>query len=245
MMSHTLVAILMSFVFVAGAHAAAPDPASQRAVYGGKLQDAQGRPIAGIYPLTFNFYRSEKGGKPTWTEAHYVAVDNGVYAVELGGTKPFPKGTKLENVWLGVSIMGGKEILREKFAGTDMAPAPEVVPVQPNPNPTTTVGVPPAKSTQSYADLAGYAYEAKKAESADSIGGMTADMLKELAKAGAGGGASKPPKIGQAKRYSESAGGTGGQPYTLQCPPGTVVTGIKGGAAAYLDSITLICSPLE
>ena len=52
-------------------------------------------------------------------------------------------------------------------------------------------------------------------------------------------------KIGAAKRYSEQVGGTGGNPYTLQCPPGHVVTGIKGGAAAYLDSISLICSPLE
>jgi len=244
-MKQLLVAIAscLTLAPMATASAATPDPSTQRVVYGGRLQDAQGRPIAGIYPLTFNFYKGEKGGKATWSEAHYVAVDNGVYAVQLGGVKPFPKGMQLDKVWLGVQLSGGKEILREKFAATDAAPAPQAGTAPQPSNPQTVVGAPPAKSTQSYAELAGYAYEAKKAETADSIGGMTGDQIKELAKAGAAN--SNKVKIGVAKRYTEQVGGTGGQPYTLQCPPGHVVTGIKGGAAAYLDSLTLICSPLE
>ena len=52
-------------------------------------------------------------------------------------------------------------------------------------------------------------------------------------------------KIGEAKRYTDQVGGSGGRPYTLECPPGFVVTGIRGQAAGYVDQISLICSPLE
>jgi len=234
-------------------HAAEPD---QRLVYGGRLQDAQGRPIGGVFPLTFNFYAAEKGGRATWTESHFVAVDNGVYAVELGSKKPLPKNLKLDRVWLGVALSGGTELAREKLDGASAsaaatpaapatpAPAAPATPTTPAPAtpPGPTVGAPPAKSTGSYAELAGFAYEAERAKSADAIGGMTAQEIKNLAKT-----VTTPakPKIGATKRYTEQVGGTGGNPYTLQCPPGYVVTGIKGGAAAYMDSIVLICSPLE
>ena len=237
----------VSVVVSSGAAPAAAAEPGPRVVYGGRLQDAQGRPIAGIYPLTFNFYRTEKGGRPTWSESHYVAVDNGVYAVELGGPKPLPKNIALDKVWLGVGVTGGAEIVREKFAAADVPAAPPSAtsPAGGNgidPAAPPVAGAPPSKSTQSYAELAGFAYEAERAKTADAIGGMTAADLKNLAKTT---GTPAKPKIGANKRYSEPAGGTGGNAYTLQCPTGYVVTGIKGGAAAYVDSLSLICSPLE
>jgi len=252
-MSRLPIVFVVLMAVLAGTLAPQAQAAGPRLVYGGKLQDPQGRPIGGIYPLTFNFYRAEKGGRAVWSEQHFVAVDNGVYAVELGSQKPLPKGLDVDKAWLGVAVTGGAEIVRERFsslgAKPDDAAAPPAAPAAPatpatpaTPTPAGNVGVPPAKSTQSYAELAGFAYEAERAKTADAIGGMSAQEIKNLAKTA---GTPGKPKVGATKRYSEQAGGTGGTPYTLQCPPGYVVTGIKGGAAAYVDSLMLICSPLE
>lgn len=226
------------------ADARAADP-SARIVYGGKVEDAQGRPIGGIYPLTFSFYRTAKGGKALWSESHFVAVDNGVYAVELGRDKAFPKTLDFDKSFMSVSITGGKEIVREKFVSDpSLLPAPADTPA---PKPIEPqVGAPPQPAKGTYADLAGFAYEAEKAKSADAIGGMTVADIKTLVKQ-----AETPRetvtkvRIGDAKRYTEQVGGSGGRPYTLECPPGFVVTGIRGQAAGYVDQIALICSPLE
>src|SRR5262245_35908403 len=112
----SLVSLFALATSAAGGTALAAEPPPQRAVYGGKLEDAQARPLGGIYPLTFAFYRTAKGGRAVWTEAHFVAVDNGVYAVELGAEKPFPKTLDLARAWVSVSVTGGKEIVREVFS---------------------------------------------------------------------------------------------------------------------------------
>jgi len=224
--------------------ALAADPGS-RIVYGGRLEDVERRPIGGIYPLTFSFYRTEKGGRAVWTEAHFVAVDNGIYGIELGRDKPFSKGLDLERAWLGIAITGGKEIVRERFSPDPKTAPTRVAPEVPKSDPQ--VGVPPQTPKGSYADLAGFAYEAEKAKNSNAIGGLTAadlrTMMKQaVAEPGREGGKAK---IGETRRYTEQAGGGGGSVYTLQCPAGYVVTGIRGQAAAYVDQISLICSPLE
>jgi hypothetical protein len=225
----------------------AADPTS-RVVYSGRVEDAQGRPIGGIYPLTFAFYRSAKGGRPLWEESHFVAIDNGVYAVELGREKPFPKRLAFDKSFLGVAISGGKEIMRERFSGevsqvtpTPEAPKPPVI-VKPEPS----AGAPPQPAKGTYADQAGFAYEAEKAKNADAVGGMSVAELRTLIKQ-ADTGSKQPVKvtIGENKRFTDQVGGLGGQTYTLQCPPGYVVTGMRGRAAGYVDQISLICSPLE
>jgi len=227
--------------------AAAVEPTS-RIVYGGRVEDGQGRPIGGIYPLTFSFFRTEKGGRAVWTEVHFVAVDNGVYAIELGREKTFPKSLDLEKSYLSVAITGGKEIVREKFRQDPaLVPATET-PSTPTARPEPTVGAPPQQAKGSYADLAGFAYEAEKSKNSDAIGGMSVTDLRNLVKQSLPDPAKdtgSKVKIGDAKRYTEQAGGLGGQPFTLQCPPGFVVTGIRGQAAGYVDQISLICSPLE
>jgi len=232
--------------------ALAADPTS-RVVYGGRLEDAQGRPVGGIYPLTFSFYRTEKGGRAMWSEAHFVAVDNGLYGVELGREKPFPRTLDLTRAFISVSV-NGKEIVRDRFA-PEAAAAPEpAAPAQPKAEPAVApaadpaIGAPPQAAKGTYADLAGFAYEAEKAKTADSVGGLTAVDLRNLIKQST---AAETPKetqkvrIGEAQRFTEQVGGLGGQPFTLQCPPGHVVTGIRGQAAGYVDQIALICSPLE
>jgi|GEM_PF-942361 len=243
-----LVALMatLASLFVASSSANAADPSS-RIVYGGRVEDAQGRPIGGIYPLTFSFFKAAKGGRSVWTEAHFVAVDNGVYAVELGRDKPFPKSLDLDKSYLSVSITGGKEIVRDRFT-SDPSLVPATSPTVEVSKPEPGVGAPPQTAKGTYADLAGFAYEAEKSKNSDAIGGMSVTDLRNLIKTStpdaskeSGGKA----KIGEAKRYTEQAGGSGGQPFTLQCPPGFVVTGIRGQAAGYVDQISVICSPLE
>lgn len=225
--------------------ARAEDP-GRRVIYAGRLEDAQGRPIGGVYPLTFSFFRAEKGGRALWSESHFVAVDNGVYAVELGRIKALPKTLDPKKSWIGVAVTGQKEIVRDRFAGDVVeGPVTPVVAVAPPPAPSVGVAPQPAKGT--YADLAGFAYEAEKAKSAETIGGMTANDLRNLAKQAQAGAAAPVAKvkIGQATRLTDSAGGPGGQEFTLQCPPGYVATGIRGRGAVMIDQIGVICSPLE
>lgn len=241
----TLCAALASLLASSAPAAVAADPTA-RVVYGGRLEDAQGRPIGGIYPLTFSFYRTEKGGRALWEEAHFVAVDNGIYAVELGRDRPFPRTLDLERAWISVAVSGGKEIVRDRFTpevAAAPAPAPAPTPLKADP----AIGAPPQAAKGTYADLAGFAYEAEKAKTAEAVGGLTAADLRNLIKQST----SEAPKdahkvkIGETKRFTEQVGGQGGQAFTLQCPPGHVVTGIRGQAAGYVDQISLICSPLE
>ena len=244
--SRTFIAALLAIGVIAPEPAHAEEP-TRRVVYAGRIEDSQGRPIGGIYPLAFAFYKTEKGGRPTWSESHFVAVDNGVYAVELGRSKSLPKNVDLSKVWIGVAISGGKEIVREKFAGDVIeAPASQPIPVAAPQAPSVGVAPQPAKGT--YADLAGFAYEAEKAKTADTIGGMTANDIKNLAKQAqstSSATAQAKPKIGQASRFTDAAGGPGGTEFTLQCPPGHVATGIRGRGAAMIDQLSVICSPLE
>jgi hypothetical protein len=40
-------------------------------------------------------------------------------------------------------------------------------------------------------------------------------------------------------------GGKGGQRYERKCPDGFVMTGIRGGAGALMDSVEIICTQLK
>lgn len=222
------------------AHAAAPDPS--RVLYEGALQDASRQPLSGVFPMTFALYRSEKSPRPAWSEDLMVAIDNGRYTVELGSDKPIPKNLKLDGVYLGVAITDGAELYREKLDATATAEAapPEAAATAPT-RPAAPAAAHPG-GTQSQCEVAGFAYECDRAKTADAIGGLTAKELREAVDAAKEGAK---PTLGGKARYSEAAGGPGGQRYELLCPKGYVVTGIQGGAAMFVDSLSIVCSPLE
>jgi hypothetical protein len=236
-------AFALALSWVLPAHADEPT----RVVYAGRLEDGKSKPIGGVFPLTFSLYRADKGGRAVWSEAQFVAVDNGVYAVELGRKKALPKDLDASKVWLAVALTGGKELVREPFSAATEA-ATEPAPVKPAAPPSDpSIGAPPQPAKGTYADTAGFAQEAERAKHADAIGDMTVADLKALAAKvgqGAAAGAAK-AKLGATLRYTESAGGTGGQEFTLQCPPGHVATGIRGRGAMMIDQLSVICAPLE
>src|SRR5690606_42151043 len=51
--------------------------------------------------------------------------------------------------------------------------------------------------------------------------------------------------LGDKHAVQKRVGGSGGNPYQVNCPPGHVVTGINGGAGKMLDSISIICTKLQ
>lgn len=240
--------VVVSLGLVPGAWAKGPRghgaKASKQVRYEGKLQGADRKPIGGIYPLTFSFFRSARGGRPLWSESHFVAVDDGRYVVQLGKKRPIRATVNLDRVYVGVALTGGEEIVREP-----LRPAPEPPPQVAAPSAGAPSAAPvtaaPTKGADGrlvvdYAETAGEAYEAHHAKVADKLGSLTAEDVQEKLKR-TGGKAT----LGKKKHFSASAGGDGGTHYELLCPPGYVVTGVRGGGGIYLDSIKLICQPLE
>ncbi len=210
--------------------------AKQAVAYSGILQDENLNPISGVYPLRFGLYRSPTGRRAIWTNRLWVSVDSGRYTINLGEGKPIPGRLKLEELYVGVSIDGVGEVLREKL----IQESPTTPPQGPN---TVQPASPPKKADKStsrssnIADRAMHAFEADHAVNADKIGNLTVEDLKRTIV--------KPVKIGSRTRETGQAGGPGGKFYEENCPKGYVVTGIRGGSGKYLDSISLICSPLE
>ncbi len=233
--------VMPLMMLMAGSAVTLATPAPARAdspvvVYEGKLQDGKRKPVSGVYPLSFSFHKGPKGGKSLWSESHFVAIDNGVYVVELGAKRSLPPALDVERLFLGVSITGGDEIIREKIDPTSVRRDER------QKAKAAAQGADDAanKKVVDYAETAGLAFEAEHAKVADKIGSLAEkDLLEKLKNAGSG------VKIGSSKRYTSSAGGDGGVAYELKCPKGYVVTGVRGGSGIYLDSIQLICSPLE
>lgn len=234
-----LAAALMTSISVTPVWAQSPT-----VTYVGKLTDAKRKPVAGIYPLTFSFYRTPKGGKSVWTESHFVAIDSGQYAIQLGAKRKIPRSVDLERVYVSVAITGGDELLRERLdpkSIDELAPEsdgqgndPAVNPFKRKPAPGTPTG------TVEYAETAGRAYLADHAKTADKLGKLSEKELLDQLKKGGG-----KARLSQGVRYSPAAGGEGGTPFEIRCPPGYVAVGLKGAAGIYLDAIQLLCATFE
>lgn len=210
--------------------------------YKGKMVDEAGKPVSGVFPMTFNLYAGLRSRKPVWSESLWVAVDRGVYVLNLGEDKPLPAKLDLTKLVIAVDVRGVGEVAREPFvAAVSVTPLPAQSSVA---APTTGAG---AKGSVRYADTAGYAVEADHAKSADRLGNMTLEdvqrrLLDEVG-AATGGGRSK---VGAAKRVGRSVGGPGGtDAFEDACPKGFVMTGIRGMHGNVIDSLQIVCSPIE
>jgi hypothetical protein len=210
-------------------------------VYSGKLLDERAGPIGGVFPLTFAFYTKSRGGTPVWQEQHFVGVDNGLYLIELGRKKAIPGSVSLDNLYVGVRITGGPELVRERFVPESSNE--EVIHEQGAKPPTTQQ----QGGTVDYAEKAGFAYSAESAQDAKRLDGLTLDQIKKSigSEGGGGGGGGGAVTIGTNTFNAPTAGGDGGTPFQQLCPEGYVVTGLRGASGLYLDRIGIICSPLE
>ena len=102
------------------------------------------------------------------------------------------------------------------------------------------------------ADRALFAVEADIADSCDTIGGMTLEeldryeeVLEQIAELEAQVSRATGAQLGSRTTTLERVGGSGGNPYSRSCPPGHVITGVRGGAGSLIDSIEIVCSPLQ
>jgi len=226
----------ISIILLAISHEATAGPrgkAVEQVSYKGKIVDEAGRPVSGIFPMTFKLYKGVKTRRALWSEAIWVAVDRGVYTVRLGEQRKLPDRNDMSKLVLGVEIGGLGEVAREPFIA-DRPPAVSITP------PTQEHAG--SDNDVKYADTAGYAVEAEHAKNSDRLQNLTIDdITRKMAEEGG-----SKTVIGKSRRYGERVGGPGGtMEYNEACPRGYVMTGIRGGAGIYLDSIQIVCSPLE
>ena len=208
-------------------------------VYSGKLLDDQGGPMGGVFPLTFALYNKARGGKSMWSENHFVAVESGNYVVELGRKKSFSRRMKLSHLYVGVRITGGPELVRERFVAEGSEPE-EIIRQAGTTRKKSKAKAGGERGSVEYAEKAGYAFAAEKADNATRLDGLTLEQLKR--KLGGGGGS---VSLGDQPWTSQSKGGVGGTSYELLCPEGYVMTGIRCGAGMYVDRLGIICSKFK
>lgn len=245
----------MSLVAVLATPAWADDPLLVS--YGGELIDGDARPLGGVFALEYKLYRAEDASEAIWSEAHYVAVLDGQYEVLLGGTSPLDAEWSGESFFVAVEFLG-TEALRERIT---LAPHVEEDPGDVAALPDGTNPIDPSGQNMTevtfaqLADRALVAQEAEHAADSDRLAGRTLDeidrsdvVLEALSQHASdhemhGGGGST--GIGGSTTVLQRAGGEGGVRYTRMCPSGYVVVGIRGGAGQLVDSVELICAPLE
>jgi hypothetical protein len=110
---------LLAACVLAAAIAAQP-PIPPTLPFQGRLTLQSGGNVNGSVPVTFRIYNVATGGAARWTEAHAaVAVNNGLFAVELGRTTGFP-----------TDLFDGRSL----FLGLSVATDPEMVPRLPVPS---------------------------------------------------------------------------------------------------------------
>ncbi len=230
---------LLALVATAGAAHAQPP---SHLIFSGSLQDERGDVISGIYPLQFSLHRSERARGRAWSERHWVAVEDGVYTVELGHTNRLPQRLDINSAYISVSARDGSELTRVALSERNL----------PGFKPSARASVDPEDAAPAtshviaggrvdYAEKAGIAYEAELARNCQRLENLSLNQVEERIKKGVESGA----RVGVSTRSTGPAGGTGGRHYRLMCPRGYVAVGIEGGAGIYLDSIEVICAPLE
>jgi hypothetical protein len=193
-------------------------------VYTGSLTDEEGGPVAGIYWFRFSLHRSRSEKKMLWSEEMYVAIDRGTYQVELGKERPIPQALALTGLFLSVHIDGievHRQQVEESMVSGGRSPVADV-----------------ATGSGAECENCRKAVVAERAEDCERVGGMSAKQLVDQV-------AKKQIRVGTSAHFTSSVGAGEGTPFRLTCPPGFVVTGIKGKAEDTISNMQLVCSPVE
>ena len=197
------------------------------------LKDEEQKPVSGIFSMLFELHKPKQKAM-FWKEKHWVAIDNGHYAIQLGHDAALPKGLDPKTAVMSVSIAGVGNVLEEPLAGGGA-----LAEVEDSGGGYASGG----KRIVPYAEKAGFSYEAERATVADRIGNFTAKMLQEALDALD----KRKVKVKPSKstHMLTSIGGAGGTPFEAVCPAGMVVVGLRGGSGIYIDNFQVVCAPLE
>lgn len=208
--------------------------------YRGEIIDDAGGPISGVFSLTFKLYQSGED-ESFWDEHHHVSVYAGSYDIVLGELTAVPDEYRGETVQIAVEVADAGEFTRH-----DVLLAPSV---------SQTREEVLAELDVIFADLADRSLYAVQAEAADDcvrLGGKTLEeldryeeLIEDITELRGEVDEMTGAALGSRTTTLERIGGAGGNSYSRTCPPGHVVTGVRGGAGALIDSIELICSPLR
>ena len=197
-------------------------------IYTGSLKDEKGGPIGGIYWFRYALHRTRNEQKMLWSEEMYVAIDSGNYQVELGKERPIPQALDLTDLYLSVTV-DGHEISRTPIEPYMISGGP---PDQAGDSPAGKRAAPVGAETCKHCQ------RADRAADAERLGGMSVKQVTNLV-------AKKQVQVGTAAHFTSTVGSGDGSPFRLSCPPGFVVTGIKGKADEGIANLQLVCSPLE
>lgn len=89
---------------------ASPQMSTSTIAYQGRLANAGGTPLTGIYPMVFRLYDQAVGSAPlweeTWTGPNGVRVSDGLFNVMLGSLAPMQPALIASNssLWLGITV---------------------------------------------------------------------------------------------------------------------------------------------
>lgn len=85
--------------------------------YQGRLANAGGAPLTGVYSIIFRLYSAASGGVPLWEEQwtgpNGVSVSDGLFNVMLGSLTPIPSAvvTGSNTLWLGITVGTDNEMV--------------------------------------------------------------------------------------------------------------------------------------
>lgn len=216
-----LAAVLaLSFVLCPALPALAGKPKTM--IYTGTLTDANGTRMSGVFWVQFALHRTEKEKKQVWYEEFYMATENGSYQVELGKRRPIPQALDLTRLFLAMQI-DGVEVQR----------VPVDVSMISGWQTEDSEGAHPSGG-----GTCSQCVRAERAKDCDKLGGLTVKQLVNTA-------VKKEITVGSTAHFTSAVGTGEGTPFRLTCPPGFVVTGLKGKAGDSIGNLQLVCSPLE
>lgn len=208
----------------------------------GEFIDPDLRPVSGVFAITLRLFDDAAASDAVWTERRYVSVLDGTYELLLGEHSALPESLRGRTMSLGVSVDGAGEVTRSEL---------RIVPAPPKPGRAETL----AGIEITWADLserAVMAHAARTAEDCATLDGRTLaqidrydELLSEIVRARERLDQLRGAALSNQTVTLERVGGAGGNPYQRTCPPGHVVVGIRGGAGALIDSIELVCAPLQ
>ena len=236
---------LIALLALTTLHPGSSDAASSRGGlyqrYRGELQDDGARPLSGVFTMTFSFWQ-HPSGPAVWRETRVVAVVDGEYEVKLGSINPMPFQFQNSTGELHV-MLDSDELTRHDFRVSliraDLDPEEPKLPV-----PVYLAEV---------AERAMLAAHADTADNCDRLGGKRLDeidrfeeLLAEVARMralldSAGG----KPHVSSKQVGLPRIGGSTGNRYAVNCPPGSIVPGAEITGGDRIDSITPTCTPIE
>jgi hypothetical protein len=184
-------------------------------VFEGRLVSDTGSPVGGVFPLRFSLHNNSTVPEDIWSEDLHVAVESGAYTVTLGDGKPLPTGIDLATLYLQVSLDG----------------------VQVQRVPVDVSWIPEYPTSGNAGGICKLCENSENSVNAQRLDGLSVKQLKRVVGMGI--------RPASTVRLTSSVGGGAGAAFKLECPPGHVVTGIQGVADAGINSLTLICRPLE